>query len=57
MTVIKRWGDMVIKNMNGKPLQLCSKNPLTGYYRNGYCETGFDDKEPILFVQKWIQNF
>lgn len=30
-------------NVFGKPLESCSKRPLTGYYRNGCCATGSDD--------------
>lgn len=29
-----------IKNVLGGVLQLCSKDPLTGFYRDGYCRTG-----------------
>lgn len=31
------------RNIFGEPLQLCSLDPLTGYYRDGYCNTGADD--------------
>ncbi len=31
------------KNVYGKPLEICSLAPLTGYYRDGYCRTGPDD--------------
>ena len=27
----------------GKPLSLFSKSPMTGFYRNGYCDVGPDD--------------
>ena len=27
-------------NVLGEPLQLCSDNPLTGFYRDGCCKTG-----------------
>lgn len=30
-------------NVFGKPLEICSKEPLTGYYRDGFCNTGPDD--------------
>ena len=30
-------------NINNKKLKICSKKPITGFYRNGYCETGIDD--------------
>lgn len=31
------------KNVLGKPLQSCSTEPLTGFYRDGCCNTGMDD--------------
>ncbi|KAA6415488.1 MAG: hypothetical protein FRX48_00203 [Lasallia pustulata] len=31
-------------NVLKKPLALFSKQPLTGYYRDGYCRTGSEDK-------------
>jgi hypothetical protein len=30
-------------NVFGQKISLCSKDPLTGYYRTGCCETGPDD--------------
>ncbi len=30
-------------NIFGLPLEICSKDPLTGFYRDGYCLTGPDD--------------
>ncbi|MCS7293146.1 MAG: DUF2237 domain-containing protein [Gloeomargarita sp. SKYBB_i_bin120] len=30
-------------NVLGKPLEVCCRSPLTGFYRTGYCETGPDD--------------
>jgi uncharacterized protein len=30
-------------NVNGDPLEVCSLQPLTGFYRDGYCNTGPDD--------------
>ena len=37
---------MEIPDMNilDKPLQICGKDPMTGYYRDGYCKTGSSDK-------------
>ena len=32
-----------VLNVLGKPLVSCSMNPLTGYFRNGYCSTGPTD--------------
>jgi len=31
------------KNLYGNKLKVCSKKPMTGYYRDGYCRTGNDD--------------
>jgi hypothetical protein len=31
------------KNVLGEPLQPCSTDPTTGFYRTGRCETGPDD--------------
>ena len=30
-------------NVLDQPLQLCSDSPLTGFYRNGYCQTESED--------------
>ena len=30
-------------NVMGTELELCSLEPLTGFYRDGYCNTGPDD--------------
>lgn len=31
------------RNVLGGPLQSCSTEPMTGFYRNGCCDTGPDD--------------
>ena len=31
------------KNVLGEDLEVCSTDPLTGFYRTGCCETGADD--------------
>lgn len=31
------------RNVFGEPLEPCSLDPLTGFYRDGCCETGPDD--------------
>lgn len=30
-------------NIYGEPLASCCTDPMTGFYRNGYCQTGKDD--------------
>ncbi len=34
---------MSAKNVLGTPLKTCSTKPLTGFYRDGCCNTGADD--------------
>ena len=36
-------GSMEQNNVFGEPLEVCSVEPLTGFYRDGYCNTGPDD--------------
>lgn len=33
----------VSRNVLGTPLQICCTAPMTGFYRNGKCETGPED--------------
>ena len=35
--------DTIQLNVLDGPLELCSLDPLTGYYRDGYAKTGPDD--------------
>lgn len=32
------------KNVFGEPLETCSEDPVTGFYRNGCCDSGDDDR-------------
>ncbi|SVE46306.1 uncharacterized protein METZ01_LOCUS499160, partial [marine metagenome] len=32
-----------VLNVLGEPLEICCEQPLTGFYRNGRCDTGPDD--------------
>ena len=31
------------RNVFGEPLEVCSMKPITGFYRDGCCNTGVDD--------------
>ena len=31
-------------NINNMPIESCSFEPLTGFYRNGCCDTGENDR-------------
>ncbi len=44
-------------NVLGEPLQLCSDNPLTGFYRNGNCVTGPDDLGRHLVCAEMSSGF
>jgi len=33
----------ITKNVLGEPLQICCTSPMTGFYRDGKCETGTQD--------------
>ena len=35
--------ESVHKNVFGKPLETCCQDPLTGFYRDGFCHTGEQD--------------
>ena len=38
----RRQGQQAL-NVFGQPLQPCGLDPLTGFYRDGCCNTGYDD--------------
>ena len=54
------------KNVLGAPLEPCSFDPLTGFFRDGCCNTGIDDvglhlvcaevTEPFLAFSKRVGN-
>ena len=32
-----------VLNVLGEPMEICCEHPVTGFYRNGRCDTGPDD--------------
>ena len=40
----KGFGPRPSRNVFGEPLLACSAAPLTGFYRNGCCDTGPEDR-------------
>ena len=44
-------------NINDKPLQLCGTEPMTGFYRNGYCKTGPEDTGTHTVCAKMTNEF
>ena len=48
---------MSAKNVLGTPLKTCSMKPLTGFYRDGCCNTGEDDHGLHLVCCQVSANF
>ena len=44
-------------NVLGEPLQPCSLNPLTGFYRSGYCSTGPEDEGRHVVCAEMTDEF
>ena len=44
-------------NVFGKPLQPCGLDPLTGVYRDGCCNTGYDDPGIHVVCAKMTREF
>ena len=44
-------------NVLGEPLQPCSMNPLTGFYRDGCCKTGEDDRGKHIVCAQMTVDF
>lgn len=45
------------KNVLGKPLQPCCFDPLTGFYRDGHCHTGAEDRGLHLVCVEVTDHF
>lgn len=45
------------KNIFGEELITCSTSPLTGFYRNGCCETGADDSGTHTVCAQMTEEF
>ena len=45
------------KNVLGTPLQRCSTEPLTGFYRDGFCRTGKADSGSHVIAATLTQEF
>ncbi len=44
-------------NIDNNPLQICGTDPMTGFYRNGYCKTGPDDAGTHTVCAKMTNEF
>jgi len=45
------------KNVFGKNLEICSKDPMTGFFRDGCCRTGADDQGLHLVCAEMTEEF
>lgn len=45
------------KNVLGTPLGMCCSNPMTGFYRDGYCKTGEEDRGTHVVCAQMTQEF
>lgn len=50
-------GDGRTRNVLGEPLVACSHDPVTGFYRDGCCETGPDDVGRHLVCAQMTEEF
>ena len=46
-----------MKNVLGTRLKVCSKNPVTGFYRDGYCNTGKQDSGSHVVASIMTKDF
>ncbi|MEM7013455.1 MAG: DUF2237 domain-containing protein [Verrucomicrobiota bacterium] len=44
-------------NVYGEPLEVCCKDPMTGFYRNGCCSTGEEDLGSHTVCVKVTEEF
>lgn len=45
------------KNVLGSDLKCCCRNPLTGFYRTGYCDTGMEDAGLHIVCARMTEEF
>ncbi len=46
-----------VLNVLGTPLECCCTNPVTGFYRDGYCRTGIHDQGRHLVCARVTDDF
>ena len=49
--------DFIENNVLGQPLMSCSEDPLTGFYRDGSCRTGPEDRGSHTVCARMTQEF
>ena len=48
---------MIIRNVLGSNLEPCCMNPLTGFYRDGFCQTGPEDRGSHVICAEMTAEF
>lgn len=49
--------DDVTRNVEGKPLGVCSTDPMTGFFRDGKCSTGPTDRGIHVVCAEMTEDF
>ena len=55
--ILETYEGLEDKNILGTELQKCSEDPLTGFYRDGYCRTGEEDRGTHTVCAEMTQEF
>ena len=55
--ILETYEGLEDKNILGTELQKCSEDPLTGYYRDGYCKTAKEDTGTHTVCAKMTKEF
>jgi uncharacterized protein (DUF2237 family) len=45
------------RNVLGEPLEICGENPVTGFYRDGCCNTGPQDRGAHVICARVTEEF
>ncbi|PIQ28192.1 DUF2237 domain-containing protein [bacterium (Candidatus Blackallbacteria) CG17_big_fil_post_rev_8_21_14_2_50_48_46] len=48
---------MIIRNVLGTNLEPCCMNPMTGFYRDGFCQTGSEDMGSHVICVEMSEEF
>ena len=46
-----------VKNILGTPLEMCCADPKTGYFRDGFCHTNFQDEGAHVICAVMTEEF
>jgi uncharacterized protein (DUF2237 family) len=49
--------ESVSLNVYGQPIEGCSKDPMTGFYRDGFCKTGEEDMGTHVICARMTEEF